>query len=79
MRLRLGFCFERGGCDVLKREIISLIYKYVTHFRTYDKKNRDDLTTPYTMVDYVNHDDIQGQAYFVIKKIFGARIQTLSL
>lgn len=32
-----------------------------------DNKNRDEMITPYAMVDNMNHDDIQGQAHFVTK------------
>lgn len=32
----LGFYFERDGCYVLKWYIISLTYKYVKNFITFD-------------------------------------------
>lgn len=53
------FCFDRDGCYLLKREMISLIYKYVTLFTMVDKKNRDEMIEPYTIIDYMNRDDIQ--------------------
>lgn len=56
----LKFCFERDDYYVLKREIISLIYKYVTHFTTIGNMNHDEIIAPYTTIDYKNSGDIQG-------------------
>lgn len=61
----LGFCFERHDCYVLKREIISLIYKYVTPFTMSDNTNCNEMIAPYTTVGYKNHGDIQGQTHYV--------------
>lgn len=65
MKETLEFCFEIDGCYVLKRNIISLIYKYVTHFTTVDNKNHDEMISPYTTFDYKNYGDIQGLAHYV--------------
>jgi hypothetical protein len=61
----LEFCFKRDICYVLKREIMFLIYKYVTPFTMVDNRNRDEMIAPYTTVDHKNCGDIQGQAYYV--------------
>lgn len=65
----LGFCFERDDCYVLKREKISLIYKYVTPFTTVDNINRDEMIAPYPAVDYKIHGDIQGHTQYVLINI----------
>lgn len=65
MKEMLGFCFERDGCYVLKRDIISLIYKYVIPFTMVDNTNRDEMIPTYTTIDYKNRGDIQGQTRYV--------------